>query len=118
MTIPADIEKKARDVVTAWKADVYNGRAELNAAIARAIMEERERDRWQPIETAPKDGTFVLVWNGNKLHCARYDSIESEWVSSFKTVTKRLAILPVPTHWMHLQATPIASAIRNEGEHG
>ena len=61
---------------------------------------------WQPIQTAPKDGTWALLWNGRRLHIASYDRVESAWVSSFKTVTRRLAVLPEPTHWMPLPEPP------------
>jgi len=42
--------------------------------IARAILAERERDRWQPIETAPKDGTpFLVFQKGSIEREAPYD---------------------------------------------
>ncbi len=33
-------------------------------AIGRAIAGERERDRWQPMETAPKHGRFLAAVDG------------------------------------------------------
>lgn len=30
--------------------------------VARAIHQDRQRSAWQPIETAPKDGTAVDLW--------------------------------------------------------
>ena len=65
-------------------------------------------DQWQPIETAPRAGELVLTWNGNRLHVAQHDRVEGDWVSSFKTVTKRLTVQPAPTHWMPLPPPPRA----------
>lgn len=62
---------------------------------------------WLPISTAPRDGTFVLVWNGRRLHVAAFDRIENGWISSFKTVTKRLMVEPPPTHWTPAPTPPI-----------
>lgn len=65
-------------------------------------------DQWQTIDSAPRDGEFVLTWNGHRQHVSQYDRVEGEWVSSFKTVTKRLTVQPPPTHWMPLPSPPRA----------
>ena len=63
---------------------------------------------WQPIETAPKDGTFLLLalddgdfpivggfdTEGGKFSCARYGD----------------AFYPQPTHWMPLPSPPKGAA--------
>ncbi|TCM56193.1 hypothetical protein C8J36_103565 [Rhizobium sp. PP-F2F-G48] len=67
-------------------------------------------DGWQSIFCAPRDGTEVLVWNGRRRHVASFDTIEGEWVSSFKTTTKRLAVAPSPTHWQQLPDTSTLAA--------
>lgn len=74
---------------------------------------------WQPIETAPKDGTHVLVWAANLLHglspmaVAEYSEHEIEWWhvhdGKFGPYPMRGAS---PTHWMPLPEPP-TSAIQN-----
>jgi hypothetical protein len=62
--------------------------------IALAILAERERDQWQPIKDAPKDGTVVDLWHeetgreadmywGKPQHsCGEYGRYcDSEWHS-------------------------------------
>lgn len=61
---------------------------------------------WQPIETAPRDGTRVLAWvKGHLVMIADFRkwgfNRESSWVS----ITGG-EIHPQPTHWMPLPATP------------
>jgi hypothetical protein len=66
---------------------------------------------WQPIDTAPKDDTPVLLWNGTVSVGSR--SWHHEW---FGLVNERIAIAddrgdawtiePKPTHWMPLPKGP------------
>lgn len=63
---------------------------------------------WQDIRTAPH-GPDILVWNGRRRHVASFDVVEGQWISSFKTVTKRLWVTPTPTHWQPLPDVPGAT---------
>jgi len=65
-------------------------------------------DQWQTIDSAPRTEEFVLTWNGHRQHVAQYDQVEGDWVSSFKTTTKRLTVQPAATHWRPLPSPPRA----------
>lgn len=54
---------------------------------------------WQPIETAPKDGTIVHLWQ-NVLFMGKWDSNLSRW-----RVWGTLINLK-PTHWQPLPKGP------------
>ena len=61
--------------------------------------------KWQPIETAPKDGPRVLVydpgWNGGVINIARW------WEGQYR-VGDLPGVETYPTHWMPLPAAPVA----------
>lgn len=59
---------------------------------------------WQPIETAPRDGVFLVylesALTGSRVHCAR-------WHPNVKTIGTVFHFdAPKPTHWMPLPAPP------------
>ncbi|GAA4108725.1 hypothetical protein ACFFTN_01335 [Aminobacter aganoensis] len=89
MTIPADIEKKAQEIVDriatvhVWKGDAI---ADVATAIMEAKAEERER-------------------------CAQ---IAEQWLVTFGEVGGKLRHT-TPQDWANSAVQDIASAIRNEG---
>lgn len=71
--------------------------------------------RWQPIETAPKDGTTVLVVRGGKVAISSYERTEDwrngklvrkheYWPTQFMSWMGE----PEPTLWMPLLELPVA----------
>jgi len=72
----------------------------ISAALADA---KREATAWQPIETAPKDGSKFIAWDrgqGCPLFTAHWNLEEAQWF----TVHERW-IGPM-THWMPLPEAP------------
>lgn len=62
---------------------------------------------WQPIETAPKDGSDVLVYSQYGTYVAAYEDRDIEWwhVSDGKHDPRPLRG-PSPSHWMPLPPPP------------
>lgn len=58
---------------------------------------------WQPIETAPRDGTFIDIWtaSGTRLTDCRYDVDGAAW-----NLYARYEARQIPTHWMPIPAGP------------
>lgn len=79
-------------------------------AAARALGDRPGADRagWQPIETAPKDGTYILAWDGFGYGVVCWDpdlagtEAPSQWALYNRFATDAL----VPTHWQPLPASP------------
>ncbi len=62
---------------------------------------------WQPIETAPKDWTHVLVADGNRLIGeVYYQRHVGEWVYANMSADDDGALVGDPTHWMPLPEPP------------
>jgi hypothetical protein len=55
---------------------------------------------WQPIKTAPKDATEILLW------CSDEGTIRMGWFTSLKWVGGYMAKECDPTHWMPLPLPP------------
>jgi hypothetical protein len=78
--------------------------AGLNQAIGYA-QGQREASQWQPIESAPKDGTAVLAYCPDAQPTVGVVAFQRGWQewSSVPGVHTRK-----PTHWMHLPEPPNA----------
>lgn len=99
---------------------------ELIAAVGADVIREQA---WQSIETAPKDGTPIVVWWEGDYHVARYEPLyvaenmcwlvrhaersQPRIVSEIGPVTDPFQIaagMKGPTHWMPLPAPPKETA--------
>lgn len=87
-------------------------------AEAYAAAKVRESQEWQPIETAPKDGTEIIGWNGKFVTAISWlsdkdDNGHTGWCCSGYTDGGMLYYLHnalsdenQPTHWKPLPAPP------------
>ncbi|MGX5719876.1 hypothetical protein [Shinella zoogloeoides] len=98
-----EVARSLRNVVN-WQS---NGSIEN---IAKVLIAFSKRDQWQPIETAPKDGTRILLVGGvfHDIPFAGYWNFspyapDRPWT----TVVGRLTLYEhCPTHWMPLPSPP------------
>lgn len=78
--------------------------------------------KWQPIETAPKDGTAILAFfPGRRGYVARQDVATIHWVEWGggcwnNTSSGHSIMVDEPTHWMPLPEPPSADALKAELE--
>ncbi len=59
---------------------------------------------WQPIETAPRDGTYLLGYDGEPIVIIAY---ESGWEYGDNFIAGNVNEKPRPTHWIPLPAPPL-----------
>lgn len=89
---------------------------------AYADARVREAQQWQPIETAPKDGTVVMVCNEDGTWIAKYVPIypsgcraENPWFSLMLNHDHLRKVRSYrPTHWMPLPAPPADAAMEKQ----
>lgn len=92
----------------------WDGLVTTDQAEAYAEARVREVQRWQPIETAPKDGTAILLSNERGAWMAKYDPVypsgyrpENPWFSLMLNHDHMRKGKPyAPTHWMPLPTPP------------
>ena len=105
-------------VIKSQSADIGNWEDDnpLNFSDQQAAEVERLFSPWQPIETAPKDGTEILVSHEYGVSMAQFDSglvcikdedLTNVWVTNYCEDYWYTEILnPEPTHWMSLPNPP------------
>jgi hypothetical protein len=68
--------------------------------MGQSVMEQVSG--WQPIETAPKDGTTILgFWCNGEMHTGSI--CNGEWIPAWEHQNNNWDI---PTHWMPLPPPP------------
>ena len=78
--------------------------------LGAAICEQAKANNWQPIETAPKDGSFILVSDGYDQYVVKWiDPLDEENESSDKKTwcidgckCDWLPLNSIPIYWKHL----------------
>lgn len=89
------------------KMEQYDRRV---AAEARAEKAEAERDAacWQPIETAPRDGTLMDLWAGERIANCAWNTPSNCWAERIGAGFggRHWAVVNDPTHWMPLPPAP------------
>lgn len=86
---------------------------------AYAAAKVREAQQWQPIETAPKDGTAILIGNERGAWIAKYEPVHpsgyrpaNPWFSLMLNHDHLRKVRPHrPTHWMPLPAPPFPGPV-------
>ena len=68
-------------------------------------VRSRERGGWQPIETAPRDGTWIIVWRRCGNDYIRQIG-EDHWRDDLGGCWGRSNQDCCPTHWMPLPEPP------------
>ena len=95
---------------------------EYDEQLARAALSAALAAMWQPIETAPKDGTRVIVtgWNfgvvGSDRHIATAVWLEDRQEWSEVEEEGDLSTLAYLTHWMPLPPAPTQLSTRMGSE--
>ena len=78
----------------------FLGRDILLGKQAVRIHELEAQTQWQPIETAPKDGTQCLLSNDVYKEIAGWDELNNSWICTAGFIEF------IPTHWMPLPKPP------------
>jgi len=84
-------------------ADLRGQRGSFSDIWAAMVLAEAYRaQQWQPIETAPRDGTEVLLFDGEWFETGYWET--DQWVIDVLGLFKMQ-----PTHWMAIPAAPVTT---------
>lgn len=100
----AYMTKYGNKMLSFKREDMTQGYTHERALYTKPMAEHDRLAQWQPIETAPKDGTEIL---------GGFYSTRGEWVRFVMTLAANGTWVSVPgswaynpTHWMSLAAAP------------
>lgn len=90
----------------AFNAQLQDENNELRTQLAAAQEEIANGTAWQPIETAPKDGTWIVVTSThNKYYRACVQFYDGNWCDT-REVTHDDLMENAATHWMPMPKAP------------
>ena len=117
------------ETCAAWASAEYNQKraetaeAEIEKLMADAAPEQKGKkmSKWQPIETAPKDGTRILLYRGRDVVCGKFcddrfaQRPKGYWEHDQERIWgTRDARANAPSHWMPLPEPPDATEQKPE----
>lgn len=120
----SDVERQAREALERLQFEREHNSFHRTATITddtldlveEALSQKSEREEWQPIETAPKDGSMILAWcvhphaevvpDAEEYRCA----VVTRWIDHNGGGWTWYGMSGRFTHWRPLPAPP---AIRN-----
>lgn len=88
-------QQRIERIARTWFNDEKEGRERCISALTSFAEEE---EKWQPIETAPKDGTQILAWYPG----LRSTPVQTWWLPG----ANRWHLTGNPTHWQPLPPAP------------
>ena len=96
------VEAAAKVIWDSVVWDAYTDRQQnaRGRIVARALAAS-DAAAWRPIETAPRDGTLILV-AVKHIGC----DVVSFWGAGWRETTNGLMLRDEPTHWQPLPAPP------------
>ena len=104
----ADIKEELQYVLNDWNALVRAIGAKKNGTaigeahlLVKQLAEAQERLKWQPIETAPKDGEQILISVRGNSFLAYWHTLIQAWDTAYGSTME-------PAHWMPLPPAPEA----------
>lgn len=96
----SDIVAKLREQIAPRTGDYMN---DLLFTAAEEIELLRAERQWQPMETAPRDGTMVLMWTEWGVIIGFWGQRANRWLGSASSHTKDLEDV---RHWLPLPKPP------------
>lgn len=106
--------KEGHDSVSDLLMHLLEAAVPARAALAAMDTPKGGGDGWQPIETAPRDGTSILTFPN--YHVTHYEADPAEcftgpgWVASWDDgLDAYITMCKEPTHWMPLPPAPPAA---------
>ena len=115
MTLVAEIMRYVDAYAYDYKAEgkLAKSRRGVENAILSALSASRQ-EGWQPIETAPANGTFLVFMPGERTRIQ-----VAKWHPNVKTIGNSFAFdLTDPTHWHPLPSAPHQAQEAQGDRHG
>lgn len=109
--IPPRANKVGNDTY-AWQGEEESMQSLIDAVQPLQVAATQAGDAWQPIETAPKNGSEVLLWLPtpyNRMEKVRWFDLWENWqLGDFPDDSDEYCGIgsAVPTHWMPLPPAP------------
>ena len=108
-TVAPESVRQPYDTGSILRRNIADLEIALRKQTERAEKADADRIEWQPIETAPKDGTDILVMTGETMHVVRWINIHGDfdyWAVDDNKHGPFTLRGKAPTHWMSLPEPP------------